>query len=381
MNIVFLRSNPVDPDSRVEKAVNSLVKSGHSVKILAWDRNEDYDNKKTILNMQNGKVEINRFGIKAVFGAGFKKNLTPLIKFQVRLYKWLSKHNKEFDAIHACDFDTARIALYISKKYRKKLVYDIFDFYIDSFSVPKLLRNIIKKEDFKIINKADHVIICSEKRTEQIKGSKPNKLTVIHNTPPAINDIKVESNENQNNKIKIVYVGILGRGRFIEEIAHFVSLNKSNYEFHIAGFGLLQSKIEQYVKENENIYYYGKISYEEALALEKKCDVMTAIYTPNIQNHKFAAPNKFYEALMLGKPLIMVRDTGMDHIVSENDIGEVIDFDPKSFEEAITKIANKRSQWDGIRKRMRDLYETNYSWDVMEKRLIGIYTKLEEVQT
>ena len=34
---------------------------------------------------------------------------------------------------------------------------------------------------------------------------------------------------------------------------------------------------------------------------------MTAIYDPNISNHYYAAPNKFYEALMLGKPLIMVK--------------------------------------------------------------------------
>lgn len=38
MNIVFLRSNPVNPDSRVEKEVNALLKNNHNVIILAWDR-------------------------------------------------------------------------------------------------------------------------------------------------------------------------------------------------------------------------------------------------------------------------------------------------------------------------------------------------------
>ncbi len=66
--------------------------------------------------------------------------------------------------IHACDFDTAYIAEKFARKYNKKLIYDIFDYYVDSFSVPRLLRNIIERKDKKVIENADTVLICSEKR-------------------------------------------------------------------------------------------------------------------------------------------------------------------------------------------------------------------------
>ena len=36
--VVMLRSNPVNPDSRVEKEVLALSKAGFDVQILAWDR-------------------------------------------------------------------------------------------------------------------------------------------------------------------------------------------------------------------------------------------------------------------------------------------------------------------------------------------------------
>ena len=60
----------------------------------------------------------------------------------------------------------------------------------------------------------------------------------------------------------------------------------------------------------ENIFYYGRIPYDRTIALEKECDVMCAIYDPKVPNHYYAAPNKFYEALMLGMPLIMAKGTG-----------------------------------------------------------------------
>lgn len=374
MKIIFLRSNPVDPDSRVEKEVNSLIKLGHEVSILAWDRSSKYKVRESYLEMRNGKTKIYRFGIPALFGGGIKSNLIPLMKFQYSLYSWLVKNRNKYDVIHACDFDTAYIGSKIAKRFNKRFVYDIFDYYVDSFSVPKLLRNRIENMDKKTINLADAVIICSDKRKEQISKTNPKLLEVIHNTPNIIEGESVYNNLNKN-KIKIVYVGILGRGRYIEEIADFVIRNKE-YEFHIGGFGLLQSKIEKLAAQYDNIIFYGKLSYERTLALESKCDIMTAIYNPAIPNHRFAAPNKFYEALMLGKPLIMVKNTGMDSIVEENKIGEVIEYNTDSFAAAIKRLVSNQSDWKNISYRMKELYKINYSWREMERRLTTLYEKL-----
>ena len=188
--IVFLRSNPVSPDSRVEKEVNCLIKEGYDVKIVAWDRYSKRGIEVSNLNFENGKSKIYRVGIPASFGGGVKKNLYPLLKFQLNLAIWLIKNRKSFDIIHACDFDTANTALLCAKILNKKIVYDIFDYYVDAFNIPRYLKNSVEKLDHKIINTADAVIICSEQRKKQIKGTSPNKLTVIHNSPPIIENKK-----------------------------------------------------------------------------------------------------------------------------------------------------------------------------------------------
>jgi len=374
MRIVFIRSNPVDPDSRVEKEVNSLLKIGHSIEVIGWDRSNKYKKKDEILELHNGSVAIHRFGIPAIFGGGFKKNLIPLIKFQLNIFSWLIKNRKKYDAIHACDFDTAFSSFICAKLLKKKLIYDIFDYYVDSFHVPKVLKRVVEKIDHLIINKSDAVIICSEKRKEQIKGSHPKKLYIIHNSPPDLSD-KINIKHLNKEKVKIVYVGILSEGRFLKEIADIIK-DKSEYEFHIGGFGKLENYFKDLSKKYDNIYFYGKLPYKETLELEKSCDIMTAIYDPYIPNHKYAAPNKFYEALMLGKPIIMIKNTGMDDIVSKYKIGEVIEYNKVSLLKAFEKLKRQREKWKDIAIIMKDIYNKNYSWPIMEIELYSLYKNL-----
>lgn len=376
MRVLFWRSNPVDPDSRVEKQVNSLNNAGYQVKILAWDRNGEYDIKETIIELEAGNVKINRFGIPATYGGGIKKNLVGLMKFQWKLFIWLIKNRNSYDILHACDFDTAFIANIVSILLRKKLIYDIFDYYVDAFKVPKKIKKIITTLDHNIINRADAVIVCTEKRIEQIKGTYPKKLVVIHNTP-AQEKFEMQKLNLNPNKIKLVYVGILGEGRFIKEIIEFVKENQE-FEFHIGGFGEFKEEIERIADDYENIFFYGKIPYSKTLELENSCDIMTAIYDPKVPNHYYAAPNKFYEALMLGKPLIMVKNTGMDEVIAENNIGAVIDYDGYSLKEGVDKIVGERDEWEIISKKMISLYERNYNWDEMELRVLGLYDSIRQ---
>lgn len=371
--VLFLRSNPVNPDSRVEKEVECLFSEGYTVDIFCWDRGQNYPLRKDKIIIGEYECTIYRVGIKSVYGSGFRKNLFPLLKFQFKIFKFIKSNGYKYDIVHACDFDTACTAFMFAKN--KAFIYDIFDFYIDSFNVPGLLRWIIESMDYYVINNANAVIICSEKRRQQIKKNKQDKIFVIHNTP---NKSMLNFNntfKKNSEKIRVCYVGILNDGRMIRELLDFMVVHK-NFELHIGGFGKLENLIKSYSDNNDNIIFYGRLEYKETIKLEQSCDLMTAIYDPNIPNHIFAAPNKFYEALLLGKPLIMVKGTGFSEVVEEYNIGEVIDYNFESLESALIKIANYRDRWDTIKKIENDLYLEKYDWEVMRKRLIKVYSDL-----
>jgi len=100
---------------------------------------------------------------------------------------------------------------------------------------------------------------------------------------------------------------------------------------------------------------------------------MIAIYDPSVPNHYYAAPNKFYEALMLGKPLIMAQNTGMDDIIYENYIGEVIEYSTEGFKIGFEKLKSQKHLWDDMTFKMQSLYNKCYKWEKMERRLQELY--------
>lgn len=375
MHVLFIRSNSVNPDSRVEKEVYTLLLNGIDVDILCWDRESDHPittEKKEVWNLH---CPIHRVGCKASYGGGMKKNLIPLLRFQKAIKTYLKENHEEYDVIHACDFDTAFTAIRYAKKYGIRFVYDIFDYYVDAFNVPNSLKNSIERIDHNIIDHANAVIICSEEREGQIRGTKPQNLTVIHNSPMRVPSTNVIADTDISDKLKVAYIGILNDGRMLPELVDVIS-NNQQLELHIGGFGKYEQLIREYANRCENIVFYGKVPYDRTIEIEKECDVITAIYDPQVPNHIYAAPNKFYEGLMLGKALIMCRGTGMSAAVAENHLGVLIDYNVESLANALEGMYQNKKEVMHLAKRGTELYDSFYSWETMADRLITLYKKI-----
>lgn len=369
--IVIARSNSIEPDSRVEKEANSLLKAGYDIILLAWDRDSNYFVKHDQKKLTTGDVLRISFGARAAFGAGMK-SLPAYLKFQISLFLWLLKNKNYYDYCHLCDFDTAFTGSFVCRILKKKFIFDIFDYL--STDAKSFFKRCIEKAENSIINHADATIICTEKRSEQIKKARPHNLTIIHNSPAIISGIEEKNQRNDN--VKIAYIGILQDYRLLPEMIHAIS-TMNDVELHIGGFGKYESYIKETSDKYSNIFYYGRISYEDTLRLESTCDLMTAIYDPKIGNHIYAAPNKFYEALYLGKPLIMVNETGMSEIVKKNEIGTLIDYSEEGFVEGLKWLIEKKDAWKDMSMRMKKLYSEQFSWQKMETRLIELYQRME----
>lgn len=373
-NVVFLRSTSIKNDSRITKEVECLKRNGYEVTIFGWDRDGFLGEEKT-LELNELSIPVKAFRKKAKYGAGIK-SLFKLLQFQVWLTYKLIKIRKNIDIIHACDLDTALPAKFISKIFKKKMVYDIFDYYIDSHHVPKIMESKIENMEIKVINNADITIICTEQRKEQIKKANPKKCIVIYNTPK-IDEEKIQQKiiKASNEKFKIVYVGILQNNRLLKEIGEEIK-KYENIELHIGGFGKLEEYFLDLSEKYNNIFYYGKMKYEDVLRLEKDADVLFATYNPKVQNHKYSAPNKLYEAMALGKPIIVCKNTGIDKIVDKEKIGCRISYNVKEFIEAVEKLSNDKLLLENIKNKTKKIYNDKYSWRMMEKRLIEEYKKL-----
>jgi len=316
-----------------------------------------------------GNAQLIKFTKQAKYGSGIK-NILNIIAFQIWLKKQLKKERHGYEIIHSCDLDTGMPALKMAKKYHKKLVYDIFDYYVHAHNMPAVLEGILEKQEIKVINNADVTFICGEWRKEQISKATPKKLVVIHNSP-SINYEEIENGasivKSKNNKLKVVYVGILQDDRLLKEVADVIK-EEDNVELHIGGFGKYEEHFKNLSENYENIYFYGTMKYNEVLKLESECDILFATYNPEIKNHQFSAPNKVYEAMALGKPIIVCNNTGIDKFVQKYNLGCCTDYTPEDFINVLNKITLNDYNKEELKKVFNE-----YSWDVMDKKINEIY--------
>lgn len=367
--IYFLRTTSIVNDSRTMKEINTLSQE-YKVKILGWDRQGIINKKESCLNAQN--LSSSFFRLKCNYGGG-TKNLLKMMVFELWLLFQLVVHKNDYDIIHSCDLDTGLIARIVCKIFNKKMVYDIFDYYVDAHKFPKKISNFLESQEVKTINFANLILICTEQRRKQITKAKPKKVIVIHNTPDLSLDFSDIRLKGDRNKVDLVYFGVLQEDRLLKEIGEEIKNNKY-VNLHIGGFGKYEDYFKKMSENTNNIYYYGSLKYNEVLCLEEQADIIFATYNPKIPNHNYSAPNKFYEAIALGKPIIVCKNMGIDELVKKDNLGKIIDYSAKEFLKAVLDL--KKEKFCGVNS--KEVYHNHYSWDIMKKRLQKSYKDLFE---
>lgn len=366
--IVFIRTTEIYNDSRATKEIIALAQERYNIVVLGWNRNGcAIENCQDVFKDYSSNIQFIFFEYQLKKGMGIK-NINVLFRW----FKWLTSQLKKINyvsAVHACDLDSGISAFRFCKKQKIPLIYDIYDYYIDSHHIPWFLRNLVERREINIINFASTVIICTEERMVQIAKSKPQKVEIIHNSP----DVREIKNVAIN--FDYVYCGSLAENRLIGEILNDY---EKNFDLIItfAGHGTHAKKAKELSEKYPNFNFLGDIKYSQVIELESAALALSAIYEPTFRNHKLCAPNKFYEAMALKKPVIVCKGTGIDTIVKENNLGYIINYSSEEFYNALRKIKENVLKSREMGERGGKLYEEKYSWKIMDKRLKMIYDGL-----
>ncbi|MCL0058167.1 glycosyltransferase family 4 protein [Dehalococcoidia bacterium] len=364
MKITVVRGRAIDPT--VNKMAQALSRNGHEVNLLVWDRENTFKNKNA------DGYTLYRFNLKAPYD-------TPSVLFYLPLwlaYQFYFHLRYDSDLIHACDLDTLIPALPVMLVKRIKLCYTIYDFYADNLpkQVPSLVRKFVAFVEKFGIRFAGALFLVNELQNEQIRGAKINNLVYIYNSPPDYFDAKRIQSSSAGAEITIFYAGVIHNSRGLEYMIRAVE-DLNNVRLIIAGRGSenLLHKI------TEKVRCTGWIPYEEVIDKTIESDILFAFYDPKIPNNRYASPNKLFEAMMCGKPIIVNDRTVMSEIVRAEKCGIAVPYgDVEAIREAIVKLKNNPELCQELGENGRKAYEERYNWQDMEKRLLDAYDRLKK---
>ncbi len=330
--IVLIRCNDIISDSRAKKYLDFFEKEKIDYRIIAWDRlgNSKHLDKAVYCP---AKSKYNQGGMAAIIDR---------LKWMWFILKTLFSFHDDL-RIHACDLDAAfPAAVYKMLSSRKNfLLFDIFDWISDTlYNQGKVVALAFRFMEWLSVKQADHIIICEPERIRQIPYSIEGRYSVLQNIPSFSSSDFLYKDEKflfNNQLLTLVYVGGLVIDRCLEELIEGAA--KGFYNLNIAGYGApeLLALLEKN-KDCPHIHYYGKVAYTDGLRIMYNSDIIFAMYSKRNPNHLFAAPNKYYEAMFVGRPIITTNGIIVADKVRELGFGYGIDENLNSLVQLIQKL-------------------------------------------
>ena len=211
---------------------------------------------------------------------------------------------------------------------------------------------------------------------ERVFAKYKGKAICITNYPKKEEFMEVDSSL-VSKKSGVCYVGGISVQRSVFEMIEAVSL--SNTILKLAG-GFSSNSLEKDCLSLEawkqNVEYYGFVNREEAARIMAESVAGLVIFQP-LPNHTEAMPNKMFEYMASGIPVIVSNFPLWKEIVEEDECGICVN--PLEINE-ISKAISYLLENQDIAERMglngKRLVDEKYNWKFEEAKLIEFYTKL-----
>jgi glycosyltransferase involved in cell wall biosynthesis len=350
--VIFLRASEAPIDAKLGRYQRALDKADIKNLTVYWDRSGQ--------NTADRQHHI--FAMRSE-GDSRAKVLLKLACFNLYALAKLLFGMREFRTIHAIDLDSGVCAVLASKVTGRRLVYDIYDSFADSRGLSGKTKQLVDRLEAFVIRHADMVIIADNCRLAQHPPIEASKLLVVENIPETEVQYHPLSNDNQiaNRLIKVGYLGTLEpEHRGLEHLCAAVT-RLDFVELYIAGAGALEPDVRQWAAGCPRIKFLGPQSHHDGLALMQQCDIIAGLYYRSQPNHAFAAPNKYFEHLLLGRPLLTSKGTPPGDKVEANNSGWAVDDNEESIAAALSEAFADPKLCEQLGKNARHLWQDNFA--------------------
>jgi len=317
-NIVFIFLGKFSTDARCQNMASSILKStNYKLSIIC-------------LNDQNVDNQI------------FNKiNFYYLNISRIKFYKYYDFYKKTKKILTKARFDIVIAAdLYSLAGCRfnknQKLIYDCREIYTEleaHINKPfyKLLWKYYEKHYLKFVDKV-MITAKSDKLFMQKNYSNHNHLSyrIIYNYPKYEKYTKknlLHKKFKINQKFKIIlYQGVVQSGRGILKLIKFINQNRE-YKAVIIGDGNQKLNYIKHVKINKdenNVFFMNAVPYDDLFQYTASADVGWLMLSKQSVSNQFALPNKLFEYILMGLPIISSNINNIKKIIDDYPVGVII---------------------------------------------------------
>lgn len=375
MNILYLHQYFTTPEisggTRSYSFARRLVENGHKVTIITSSSkiSEKYPiNNKKIKRMNIDGIDIVIINVPYSQKMGYRDRIKAFINFMCRTSIYLMKKN-EYDLVFATSTPLTIAIPGLVAKYRNRIpflfeVRDLWPEYPVEFAIikNKILIRLLEIFCKFVYNKAEYIVAISNSMANRIIKKyciDSKKLAVIpigswKYLRKGLDNNLVEKyidKYNLKNKFIIGYAGTLGHSNNIDSILRMAESLRiyEDIVFVVAGDGKEKKRIENEIKEKnlKNVKLIGRFKQIEIINIIQMFDLcyLSGIECNSkgkkLMNAEDALPNKFFDYILMGKPLLINTKGEITDLMKQYNFGFYInDKDERNVKDIVFKLKN-----------------------------------------
>lgn len=340
--ISMILLNAFTHDARVDREAKSLVESGYEVTVYALFRSGLPKHE-----FRNG-YEIFRLDVSSI---GFSDgNIAPILKYLVFMRQlWNISKVRPADFYHSHDAISLIATYPLVKRDRAKWIYDAHELEIGRkihTSRRNRLYHWLGPIPERLFIRRVNAVICVNDSIASILVNNYGiqTPTVLRNIPSyatvSKTDIIRKALNLSTSNLIILYQGAVIGARGLDIAMGALPLLDNAFHFVVLGEGSAKLGLIQLADElgiSNRVHFLGYVPSTDLLNYTASADVGISLIQNNCLNNYYSLPNKLFEYIMAGVPVVASGFPEMRKVIEDYQIGETV-MDPTSHQEAATAI-------------------------------------------
>jgi glycosyltransferase involved in cell wall biosynthesis len=301
------------------------------------------------------------------------------------------------DAYHGHDLSGLPAAVYARRANGGRLVYDSHELYIESASTagrPAWAVDWLARHEKAWSADADALVTVNDALADDLgRRLRARRVVVVHNCPPRPADAPVDGGDRirgvagiPSEAPVVVYTGGFRAGRGLDRLAEAM-LEPGLEAAHLAflGFGPLREDLVALAAEPRfggRLHVLDPVAPLDVVPWVASADVDALPIQPHNRSYELSTPNKLFEAMAAGVPVVASDFPGMRAIVAglgDGPLGEVCEpTSAASIGAAIRRLLDlPADDRRAIGLRGHRAAVERWNWETESARLVELYSDLE----
>ena len=229
---------------------------------------------------------------------------------------------------------------------------------------------------------ADHIVALSPGMKAGIvrAGVPADKITMIPNCcdldlfNPHVDGASTRQRMGLKSRFAAIYFGAMGFANGLEYVIDGARILKErgndNIVIVLCGSGGYRARLEKTARDYQlnNVLFTGPVTKNEITQMVAGCDICLTIFRAAIE--QTWSPNKIFDALAAGKPVLVNVSGWLRELVEQNGCGIYLDpSSPKMLADSLEELALAPDRCKSMGNNARDLAEREFS----REKLSGIF--------